>query len=525
MKKYFKKFSALLVAMIMVLTMCVPVGADETEATPAIPSENDTTTVKVENVETGLTVTAYQIVKGSYNDYGFIEFVKANNSLSIENVNAPTSAEVLAIAADINNSDINNSDIDLESVQMTESDGVYSSTEVKAGYWVVIVTGSGSKIYNPMLIGAYYSTEGSGSSNNLIGGSVSADDEWDLTAQPAYAKSSEITLDKKIVNSGSNNPSGDDVAIGDIVSFQVTTQIPEYTSQYDFSTGKDITFTITDTLDKGLKGIKDVEVVVGKTEEAAGTNVTEDDTIVDVSECDDNSKGFSVDFISDEYLVKNAGKSVVITYKSVLTAEAVLNFNANPNKVELKYSNNPGTITEIDDTTYHYTFEINGEIVKVGENDEKLADAEFKLFKAALTKNEDGSVTWSAADELKTAVSDTNGKLVFTGLDAGKYILKESKAPNGYSLSDKETKIEITASYNDDGTLASYKIIADEVEESAVTYTKNVDNKSAIINLPNTKLASLPSTGGMGTYIFTIVGVALMVAAVAILLMKRRNKA
>lgn len=518
MKKYFKKISSLLAAMVMVLSMCVSVSADETAMTAVKPEASLKTTVSVSGVEVNGTieVNAYQIVKGSYNEYGFVEFVKADENLNIANVNAPTSEEVLAIAAAINNNSIS-----LESKQMTADNGIYSA-EVNAGYWVVIVTGSGSKIYNPMLVSAYYSIEGSGSSSELIGTSVSVEDNWSLTGQNVYAKSSEITVDKEIVNPGSGNSSGDDVAIGDTVTFKITTQIPEYTSQYNFTTEKDITFTIKDTLVKGLKGIKNVKVVVGE------DDVTSDTSTVTISAHDENSNGFTVDFESDDYLITNAGKEVVITYDSVLTEAAGVNFNANPNKAELEYTNNPGSTSKTQDITYHYTFEINGEIVKVGEDDKALENAEFTLFKAAVEDKEtDGSTVkkWSynaKTDVLKTAVSGPDGKLIFTGLDAGYYILKETKAPTGYSLSDKETKIEIQASYKSDGTLEEYKIIVDESVTS--DYTVEASNLT-VTNLPNTKLVSLPSTGGMGTYVFTIAGVALMVLAVAILFIKRRNKA
>lgn len=122
-------------------------------------------------------------------------------------------------------------------------------------------------------------------------------------------------------------------------------------------------------------------------------------------------------------------------------------------------------------------------------------------------------------------------------------MLQETKAPDGYSLNPVKIPVEIKASYNEDGMLASYQILVDGkvVEENGTekdskytaTYEK-IDNEIVVKpgdvnsdtqNIPNTKLISLPSTGGIGTTIFTIGGCAIMIIAAGLYFASRRKTA
>ena len=128
-----------------------------------------------------------------------------------------------------------------------------------------------------------------------------------------------------------------------------------------------------------------------------------------------------------------------------------------------------------------------------------------------------------------TATSDKYGYLKFTGLDAGEYTLQETDAPDGFTLNDAKHTVVITAEYNQDGTLKSYTIKIDDKATSTYTATcdkgviKTINSKkdsqgniseSAI--LKNSKMSFLPSTGGVGTTIFAIVGVVFVAAALGL---------
>ena len=137
-----------------------------------------------------------------------------------------------------------------------------------------------------------------------------------------------------------------------------------------------------------------------------------------------------------------------------------------------------------------------------------------------------------------TATSDKYGYLKFTGLDAGEYTLQETDAPDGFTLNDAKHIVVITAEYNQDGTLKSYTIKIDDKATSTYTATCNKGvvktitstkdsqgNISESAILKNSKMSFLPSTGGVGTTIFAIVGVVFVVAALGLhMILRGKNK-
>ena len=151
MKNLFKKLGALLVAAVMVLSLCTAAFADGQE-----PTDADRATITVKNVEAGLTVTAYQITKAKYLEgKGFQGYEKADASYAIADILKPTPDEIAALAKIVPN--------DGAGVQLTGNGTTYTAS-VAPGYWIVLVTAgtntTPAKIYNPMLAGVYYSRNG-----------------------------------------------------------------------------------------------------------------------------------------------------------------------------------------------------------------------------------------------------------------------------------------------------------------------------------------------------------------------------
>ena len=136
----------------------------------------------------------------------------------------------------------------------------------------------------------------------------------------------------------------------------------------------------------------------------------------------------------------------------------------------------------------------------------------------------------------------------FKGLDAGEYTLVETKAPEGYTLNNTPVPVVITAAYNEDGTLKNYNITVDGKNSSTYTATYKTSD-AGIVDIDkietsvevkeenlghdisdsyifwNTKLSELPSTGGIGTTIFTIGGCIIMIIAAGLFFASRRKKA
>lgn len=157
----------------------------------------------------------------------------------------------------------------------------------------------------------------------------------------------------------------------------------------------------------------------------------------------------------------------------------------------------------------------NVTLQKVDTNKNTLNGAEFQLLKVTSAEKEGAEATKTPINVVKvkdgeykvalegetdttTTLVATNGTLKVTGLDEGDYEFKETKAPTGYKVNSENKKFTITA---------------DEEKEVSVNAGEFV----------NTKLSSLPSTGGMGTYLFTIIGVVVMAGAAGAFFISRRK--
>ncbi|MDV5113767.1 isopeptide-forming domain-containing fimbrial protein [Clostridium perfringens] len=429
-----KKMISLLAVFAMFLSFGSPLTSKVVKAAGQAPSANDKALGTVNNVEEGSTVTAYQIVKGNYNKDGFTGYTVVNDQVKINDPTKPTSEEIINISK---NADVLNS---LTKVNMNGNGTTYTA-DLSAGYWLVLVTPKegNQTVYNPMLLGIYYSV--SGSNNSMQQGTVDANSNWTLNGEKAYAKSSKPTIKKEIENPRSNNAKGSDQAVGQSFNFKITSTIPGYSKEYT-----DVKYIITDKLSEGLDYTDNsIKVTVN------GQDVKQNINTFEFKKLD--SQNLELKFNSN-YILQNGGKEVAVTYSAKLNEKAKehINFDPNTNDVTLEYSNSPDINkdgTKINDRTYQYTFGIdanlNGsrqdknkktrEIIKVNENGEVLN-------KKVESETETGQVVTGplagAKFELKPingtpgetliATSDDSGKLSFTGLATGDYELKEIEA-------------------------------------------------------------------------------------------------
>ena len=158
-------------------------------------------------------------------------------------------------------------------------------------------------------------------------------------------------------------------------------------------------------------------------------------------------------------------------------------------------------------TTYYYAKLITEEMVEAGErvNDIPVTEEDVGVVYGWTTNREEASV-------LDT---DENGALTVRGLDAGKYYLEEIKTNEGYNLLESAVEINISASYSNTDT-----------EEATVSVEYSVDGTSQgtsdTVKIANSKGNTLPSTGGIGTTLFYVIGGILGAAVVVILVTKRR---
>ena len=104
---------------------------------------------------------------------------------------------------------------------------------------MVLVNGTVDEVYNPMLVGIAYSK--SGSDNTMEAGPVDANSDWTLVTNGAYAKSTKPSIDKTILPEGEDTKQ--DLAIGDYVQFQIKTNIPSYSKDYEEVIVKTVSYT------------------------------------------------------------------------------------------------------------------------------------------------------------------------------------------------------------------------------------------------------------------------------------------
>lgn len=527
-----KKILAVLVTLAMVMAMSVTAFAADT----IIGNSDDVGTITVSGIDeesgTALKVYAYQIVKAKYENNG--SFSGYQDIYSKLNLNPDANGDISITQSQLNDIiPLLPNDYTAEGVyEMTRgADKNYTAT-VPVGSYLVMVTGAETKVYSPMVVSVYYINSQGG--NALDEGAVLT-----IATTNSWVKETSVpTIEKTIADPVKSendveereNSKGNSVDIGDTVNYTVTiNSIPYYGGTHP-------TLVVNDTLDTGLtfNNSDDFAVKVVDSTNNSETPLDEntDYTLtVDgqnltvnfvITNNDDNTKRYTLNAYQ--------GKKVVITYSATLNSSAVFADSSNDNGVTLTYAEDSkvagDTKTTDEKVTHTYTFDITSNLKKNGVGDDAtgLNGAEFTLYTDSACTNVYHN-TISPKDDPSTAeveksdvyvtktVDGTKGRLEIKGLEAGVYYLKETKAPTGYSLNTHVYKIEVRAEgYNTDGTLTSWNM-----------YVDNGTTPVSELDIPNTKISTLPSTGGIGTTIFTVGGCLIMIAAAALFFVSRRK--
>ena len=374
----------------------------------------------------------------------------------------------------------------------------------------------------------------------------------DTTNATVTAKNADMTITKDITNT--TDPTNvSDHNIGDTVNYTIVATIDPNMAQYDPTTYK---YIITDTLSRGV--VYDLDPTdndlepfndenVGQVEAAMGLTIKDD-------EGNDISEYFTVNLLGDNDLDNGftftitgntnwatSGKSgnVIVNYNAIVNKFATIGGVGNPNEVDLEFSNNPNTDSTGEtpkDIVTSFTYQLNVTKVDGNEPDNKLKDARFALYRLVDDPDGEGQkkeyVTIDANDKVSgwqetlptdgNIVTDENGKMSVSGLDAGTYYLTECVAPDGYNLLDGDVKITIKAEYSGDGkTITSLTVTVDD-GTGAETSNGDMASGELEVTVENFSGVELPSTGGIGTTIFYALGGLLAVGAAVFLVTKKR---
>lgn len=496
--KYMKRLITLLAVLTLALAMAVPAFA-ATSTTYTITINNGTGTYE-----------AYQIFKGDlYND-------TLSNIEWGDNV-TPDGQAALGDAA-------------------VKAEAITGETEAKAfasevaQYLIDPPAGTGTDSITGLAAGYYLIKN-----TNVEAGEVFTDYILqvveNVTVQP---KSGKPTLDKQIRHNdnGKWGVVGDN-QIGDTVEFRTITTVPIVSGYTQYK------YVIYDEMSAGLtSNVRSNEDVTIKVNDE--TVLDKNYYTVTVDEVNTNKFTVTVDVlnaIKDGKMVE--GNTLYTYYTGILNEKAkVYNDGKQDNKAYLEYSNNPHDNTTTNKTpekvVYDWTFKM--EINKIdGKSNAPLSDAKFVLSKNGncslgtigddgtpsittdlidLIENNDGSYTVAPAGYTGPVVKVmTAGKITIKGLDdATEYYLYETKAPAGYNRLTDAVKFKITATYNDTGdSYTSVTAAVNDVEQSSVS-----------VQVANNKGSTLPSTGGIGTTLFYVIGGVLMAVAAVLLVTKKR---
>lgn len=364
-------------------------------------------------------------------------------------------------------------------------------------------------------------------------------DNWIFNVY-AYPKNNTATTNVGKNITDINNESSTNIAeggasaqanIGDVITYQVpvTAVVPDAGLTQ---------LGITDTMSKGLTFQKagdtatstDVDVYTGDTVDTANKIDINNYNVSATTNDETGVTTLTVNFTSnylDTVVNVNVNKNphFLFVYRARLNENAVLGTTGNTNSVDMvyNYTNNPTPVTVDGETTTVYTWGID--LTKQGDDGSSLVGVQFTLSENSNTlsfvyNSEIGAYvpgTGSGASTILTSM--TEGKIVIRGLDAGTYTLTETKTNSGYTLLKEPIEIEI------EGNTSNGSAYGSRVDGNDVTVNSDGSSEYALVPLTvvNNKGFDLPQTGAAGTALFAIVGIVLAAVAGGLLFFLKRS--
>ena len=479
--KHARKLTSLLLALVMVFALAVTVAADETTGTTGTGS------ITVENPKENTKYTAYKIFDvvydGAKKNYSYTikdtsEWYQTvsgyTTGLTLNKVGDTTSNTFVVTTTD----DFSPADF---AVALKAAVGEKAGTEL-------IAQADGTASVSGLPLGYYFVTSTSGALCNLTTTDPHAKIH-DKTDVPFEKKDDKVSAE-----------------VGETVNYTIKGKVPDHTG---FNT---YTYKITDTMSEGLTFKQDVKVTVGTTDVTKACAITYN--------VESNANKFTVSIPVKDSTIGAIGDEILVTYSALVNENAVVQISKN--SATLTYSNNPSTGEEtttnpVEETVY--TSKIAIVKVETDNENKKLPDAKFVLYKKAPTETDPNAIQyykkWANTDTTKAVswvnniaeatevTTDKDGAASFEGLADGTYYLVETKAPAGYNQLDKPVKVEVhDGEHNTPVTSATQLIVNATVKNQAGTL--------------------LPSTGGMGTTVFYVLGAVLVVGAGVLLVTKKR---
>ena len=381
---------------------------------------------------------------------------------------------------------------------------------------------------------------------------------YDVTVYPKN-QTGNPTLDKTVReaknSTGKNNGSLTDItdgyahtasaSIGDTVDYQIISTLPTITSKASALSE----YTYVDTLSKGIKYNKQ-DVVIEFFRDSACTDK--------IATWDESSGKFTVGYddaantmtirMSDTGLAEiNEAATVYtdsvkrgysdctmrLTYAATLTADAKMGDTDNPNEVVLTWKRTNTTYFDtLKDCCHVYTYGIDV-LKQFSDNGGNLRNVKFRLHNDTddvfvIAEQKDGvyyakGFTNKKADAT-TFIPNSSGHIVVKGLEDDTYSLTETATDKGYILLKEAVKIVIKTAENGQCEKCGVKLLTASATVNGKDAGMTDGNAIVPLTVVNNPGFDLPKTGGYGTWMFTIGGMALLGAAAFIVIRSRKHK-
>ena len=488
--KYMKKFITLLAVLTLALAMAVP----------AFAASSSKGTITIDNAVTGTTYKAYRIFdlesydtgKNAYSyklNSAWNGFPEYSTTIDDNTVSASTFFSVNSAGyIEWNGA---KKDAGADFAKLAKAFAVEKSIACDKEE-----TASGATVTFTDLTLGYY----------LVDTSLGSLCSLDTTAPSVTIKekNSDTTIEKKIVITGitgDEKVDSNSAGIGDTVNFKITITVKD---------GAPKGYVLHDKL-SGLTFDSDsLKVKVGTRELTANTDYT---LVANPTDGD----SFDVEF-KDGTLKTN--DVVVVTYSATVAADATIAGAGNTNKAQLAYNGKKST--EEKTTTYVWKLNVHKYALDSKNNEVALSGAKFVLYRMdgdtkEYAKLTNGRINGWVTNKGDAAILETSGEgnILIEGLNVGTYYLEETEAPAGYNKLAEPIEVEITAttSVTSGSETVQYK------NSSESSYTKATDATVKVLNKAGTQL---PSTGGIGTTLFYVIGGGLMAVAAVLLVTKKR---
>ena len=333
-------------------------------------------------------------------------------------------------------------------------------------------------------------------------------------------------------------------SVGDVVDYQIISTLPTITSKASALSE----YTYVDTLSKGIKYNKQ-DVVIEFFRDSACTDK--------IATWDESSGKFTVGYddaantmtirMSDTGLAEiNEAATVYtdsvkrgysdctmrLTYAATLTADAKMGDTDNPNEVVLTWKRTNTTYFDtLKDCCHVYTYGIDV-LKQFSDNGGNLRNVKFRLHNDTddvyVVADQKDGVYYAKGIATKKAdatifVPNSSGHIVVKGLEDDAYSLTEIATDKGYVLLKEAVKIVIKTSENGQCKKCGAKLLTASATVNGKDVTMSGGNAIVPLTVVNNPGFDLPKTGGYGTWMFTIGGVALLGAAAFIVIRSRKQ--